>query len=111
MCWYEETGACYNTLLVFCGQEEPGSAPVTQLLTALVLSFGLTPPDLSADSETSLYLTGCLEWTFSHLTKFCFNTQVVHCFFPLCFPQNDVTFLEDILQCMVSFPDLPFVPV
>lgn len=42
MCWYEETRACYNTLLVFCGQEEPGSAPVTQLLAALVLSFGLT---------------------------------------------------------------------
>lgn len=33
---------CHNTLLVFWGPEEPGSAPVTQLLTALVLSFGLT---------------------------------------------------------------------
>lgn len=33
---------CHNTLLVLCGQEEPGSAPITQLLTALVLSFGLT---------------------------------------------------------------------
>lgn len=42
MCWYEKTRACHNTLLVFCGQEEPGAAPVTQLLTALVLSFGLT---------------------------------------------------------------------
>lgn len=42
MCWYERTRACYNTLLVFCGQEEPGSAPVTQLLMALVLTFGLT---------------------------------------------------------------------
>lgn len=41
--WYEETSACcHNALLVFCGQEEPGSAPVTQLLMALVLSFGLT---------------------------------------------------------------------
>ena len=42
VCWYEKSRACHNTLLVFCGQEEPGSAPVTQLLTALVLSFGLT---------------------------------------------------------------------
>lgn len=42
VCWYDETRAYHNTLLVFCGQEEPGSAPVTQLLTALVLSFGLT---------------------------------------------------------------------
>ena len=42
VCWYEDTRACHNTLLVFCGQEEPGSAPVTQLLTALVLPFGLT---------------------------------------------------------------------
>lgn len=33
---------CHNTLLVLCGQEESGSAPITQLLTALVLSFGLT---------------------------------------------------------------------
>lgn len=32
------------TILSLCsvGKEEPGSAPVTQLLTALVLSFGLT---------------------------------------------------------------------
>lgn len=44
MCWYERTRACYNALLVFCGQEEPGSAPVTQLLMALVLLFGLTSP-------------------------------------------------------------------
>lgn len=35
-------GPCHNTLLVLSGQEEPGSAPVTQLLMALVLSFGLT---------------------------------------------------------------------
>lgn len=43
MCWYERTRACYNTLLVFREQEEPGSAPVTQLLMTLVLSFELTP--------------------------------------------------------------------
>lgn len=43
MCWYERTRACYNTLLVFREQEEPGSALVTQLLMALVLSFELTP--------------------------------------------------------------------
>lgn len=42
VCWYERTRLCHNTLLVFCGQEEPGSAPVTQLLTAHVLSFALT---------------------------------------------------------------------
>lgn len=40
--WYEESRPCHNTLLVFSGQEEPGSAPVTQLLTALVPSSGLT---------------------------------------------------------------------
>lgn len=43
VCWYERTRACYNTLLVLCEREEPGSAPVTQLLIALVLSFELTP--------------------------------------------------------------------
>lgn len=50
MCRYEETRACHNTLLVFCGREEPGSAPVTQLLMALVI--WTDPLDLSADSLT-----------------------------------------------------------
>lgn len=47
----EEAGACHNALLVFSGQAEPGSAPVTQLLAALVLPLGLTL-DLSAASES-----------------------------------------------------------
>ena len=54
VCWYEETKACHNTLLVLCGREEPGSAPVTQLLTALVLVIWADLLDLSADSQTSL---------------------------------------------------------
>lgn len=41
LCWYLKTRAFHNACLVFCGQEEPGSAPVTHLLMALV-SFRLT---------------------------------------------------------------------
>ena len=51
VCWYGGAGASHNALLVFCGQAEPGSAPVKQLLAALVLPLGLTL-DPSADSRS-----------------------------------------------------------
>lgn len=58
--WYGGARACHNALLVFPGQAEPASAPVTQLLAALVLPLGLTL-NLSAASETTHSLsTGML---------------------------------------------------
>ena len=47
----EEAGACHNALLVYSGQAEPGSASVTQLLAAIVLTLGL-----SAASESGARL-------------------------------------------------------
>lgn len=68
-CWYEKTRSFHNALLVFSGEEEPGSAPVTQLLMALVPSFGLTSPTCLLILCIAYLLCGMRLMTEAFLTK------------------------------------------
>lgn len=89
LCWYEKTRAFHNARLVFCGQEEPGSAPVTQLLMALVPSFGLTSSTCLLIVCTIAYLLcGMCSMTEASLTKTNSPTLVVYHKSSVTFPSN-----------------------
>lgn len=87
--WYEKTRAFHNARLVFCGQEEPGSAPVTQLLMALVLSFGLTSSTCLLILCTIAYLLcGMCSMTEASLTETNSPNLVVYHKSSVTFPPN-----------------------